>query len=292
MSIAAIDIGTNSVRLLIAEEKSQQLKRLASRLETPRLGAGSYQNSYLNHDAIERTIGVLKSYQKVIKQFNAASYVVATSAVRDAINQQEFLQRVKEEVGFEIKVVSGKEEARLSYLGITSSISKLEEQVLAVDIGGGSTEFIYGAKNKLEEYISINLGAVRLTERYDDDFTKMNLLAERMIKENIDKRKNSQLLGVGGTITTLVAIELELDSYNRKKVDGYFLTRNSIKRIFNKLASLSLIERKKVPGLQPKRADIILPGIIILLKIMEETDSEQIQVSEAGVLEGIIKKHI
>ncbi|MCK8817001.1 Ppx/GppA family phosphatase [Natroniella sulfidigena] len=292
MSVAAIDIGTNSVRLLIAQQEGKQLKRLASKLETPRLGAGICQNDYLNQDAIERTIEVLKGYQKIVEQFDASSYVVATSAVRDATNQQEFLQQVKEETGFEIKVVSGEEEARLSYLGITSSITHLEEQVLAVDIGGGSTEFIYGVKDELEEYTSINLGAVRLTEKYDDDFDKINLVAEKMIKEAIDNKDCVQLLGVGGTVTTLVAIELELEPYNRKKVDGYFLTKSSIERIFNKLSCLSLAERKKIIGLQPKRADIILAGIIILLKIMEETNLEQIQVSEAGILEGIIQKHI
>ncbi|MCK8827506.1 Ppx/GppA family phosphatase [Natroniella acetigena] len=291
MPVAAIDIGTNSVRLLIAHKKGGQFKRLASRLETPRLGAGIYQNGYLNQDAIERTIEVLKGYRKVVEQFDATSYLVATSAVRDATNRQEFLQRVKKEVGFEVKVASGEEEARLSYLGITSSISQLEEQVLAVDIGGGSSEFIYGAQGELEEYTSINLGAVRLTEKHDN-FDEMNLLAEKMIKEVIINRGCSQLLGVGGTVTTLVAIELELEQYNRNKVDGYLLTKDSIERIFNKLASLSLVERKKVVGLQPKRADIILAGIIILLEIMEQTDSKRIQVSEAGILEGTIQKYI
>ncbi|TDX44396.1 Ppx/GppA phosphatase family protein [Orenia marismortui] len=288
MVIGAIDIGTNSTRLLLAEKNKQGLTELASELRTPRLGEGVHKNEFLQEDAMNRTIKTLKEYQEIIDSYNGHTIAVATSAVRDAVNKASFLERVKKEVGIDIEVIEGIDEARLSYYGITSSLEKLSKRLLAIDIGGGSTELIFGKPNKMSEFTSINLGAVRLSENYGEDLESMKKEAYRMLSGVITDKEVEQLIGVGGTVTTLVAIKESLEEYDSELVHGFKLLKRDIEKILDRLQKLSLKERKKVIGLNPKRADIILGGIIILLTVMELVDQPYLKVSDASILEGLV----
>lgn len=288
MVIGAIDIGTNSTRLLLAEKNKQGLTELVSELRAPRLGEGVHKNKFLQEDAMNRTIKTLKEYQKIIDSYNGHTIAVATSAVRDAVNKASFLERVKKEVGIDIEVIEGIDEARLSYYGITSSLEKLSKRLLAIDIGGGSTELIFGKPNKMSEFTSINLGAVRLSENYGEDLESMKKEAYRMLSGVITDQEVEQLIGVGGTVTTLVAIKESLEEYDSELVHGFKLLKGDIEKILDRLQKLSLKEREKVIGLNPKRADIILGGIIILLTVMELVAQPYLKVSDASILEGLV----
>ncbi|GAB6139000.1 Ppx/GppA phosphatase family protein [Halanaerobaculum tunisiense] len=288
MRFGAIDLGTNSVRLLVAEAGENGLDRLVEELRVPRLGAKLDQTGILQQEAIERTIAVLVDYKKIIADYNAQPIIVATSAVREAANRQEFLRAVQDQVGEQIKVVSGTQEARLTYLGITAEADDLASDVLALDIGGGSTEFMLGAKDQLQDYQSTDLGAVRLTEAYDNNLKQIRHQVQTKLQAVPDLASYSQLVGVGGTITTLAAINHSLESYDRDIIQGTRLSQSNIKEILTKLKNLSLEGRKEVRGLTADRADIILAGIVILLAVLDETSSLQVMVSDAGILEGII----
>lgn len=288
MNLAAVDIGTNSLRLMIAKGSNDGLEIVVNQLRTPRLGEGINKDGHLKEEAIKRTVAVLKEYKELIAQYQATAYLVATSAVRDANNREYFLDKVKEETGFEVMAILGEEEARLSYLGITSALSDLDEDVLAVDIGGGSTEFIFGNSEEFREYRSINLGAVRLTESYKQNLNKMKDKAKEMANDILKNKKVGELVAVGGTVTTAVAIKEELQSYKREVVHGYSLSRSDIEKILDYLSNLSLEQRKEVIGLNPKRADIIVAGIVILLEIVKESGVSEIKVSDASILEGLI----
>ncbi|GAB6099792.1 Ppx/GppA phosphatase family protein [Halanaerocella petrolearia] len=288
MSIGAVDLGTNSVRLLVAEIDEDGLKRLNQELKVPRLGENIHQNGFLKEDAIKRTIKVLQGYKKVVKRFNAQPSIIATSAVRDANNREEFVTRVKKEVGWKVTPISGEEEARLSYLGVISELSELARDTLVIDIGGGSTEFIWGQQENLTEYKSINLGAIRLTESFGDDLKEMKQDVKTKLEPVLSSYSTTELVGVGGTITTLSAIDNSLEDYQREVVHASTLSYNRVEEILDRLASLSLSDREEVIGLDADRADIILAGIIILLVIMEQTKIDNITVSDAGILEGIV----
>jgi len=288
MRVGAIDIGTNSVRLLIAEHNSGGLNKLVSQLRTPRLGEGIHQSGYLKEEAILRTIEALREYREILNDYNAEVIAVATSAVRDAKNQDIFLERVKDETGIDIKVIKGTEEAKLSYLGVISAIEDLKDQVLVIDIGGGSTEFIFGKSKEISEFNSINLGAVRLTESYNENVEDMRKEAKRMLADLLKDSNVEQLIGVGGTVTTLVSIREELESYDYNSIHGADLSKRDIIKILDDLSLLSLKERREVIGLEAKRADIILAGIVILLEIMEASGQVTVKVSDDSILEGIV----
>ncbi|MGM0501308.1 MAG: Ppx/GppA phosphatase family protein [Bacillota bacterium] len=291
MKFAAIDIGTNSIRLLIAEYQDGSLDKLVNELRVPRLGEG-LNNGRINLKAQKRAIKVLKEYRELIEQYQADYRAVATSAIRDADNKDEFLKRVKEESGIKIDVIEGLEEARLSYLGIVKGVEKNEDNMLAIDIGGGSTEFIFGTVSGVTEYNSINLGAVRLKESHGENIEAMQDEAKEKIKAVLAVKEPQILLGVGGTITTLAAIEQELDTYQPQKIQNYELDLKTINEIFDYLAGLSLQERKKVVGLQEQRADIIIAGIVIVIAIMEYCSLRKLIVSDFGILEGIIYNNL
>ncbi|MFO7819942.1 MAG: Ppx/GppA phosphatase family protein [Halanaerobacter sp.] len=291
MNFAAIDIGTNSIRLLIAEHNEGELNRLVNKLRTPRLGEG-INDGIINSKAQKRAIGVLKEYQELVDSYQAHYRAVATSAIRDAENKEEFLNKTKEESGIKIDVINGLEEAELSYLGITSGLIKQEDNMLAVDIGGGSTEFIFGAIDGIREYKSINLGAVRLKESWKDDLEAMRSEAQSQVQEVLTDNKAEMLIGVGGTITTLASIDQNLEDYQPHKIQNYRLSFAEIGDILEQLKELNFAERKRIVGLAPDRADIIIPGIIILLEIMKASNLKRLQVSDFGILEGIIYNNI
>ncbi|WP_082788921.1 Ppx/GppA phosphatase family protein [Desulfolucanica intricata] len=283
--MSAIDIGTNSTRLLIANVTQHgEIKVLRSGLRTTRLGEGIQQKKLLP-EAMERTLKVIEDYLQISGEYSAENIILgATSAVRDALNQNEFISLVQEKTGYRIKVLSGTEEARLSYLGVVSGLNIEAHSVMVMDVGGGSTEFTW---NEGEEVVfkSFNVGAVRMTAAGDSYQEIQEKIAGNI--KSLPVKRDQALVGVGGTVTTLAAIKLKLSTYDPQLVHGSILNLNDISKILCLLEQKSLEERKKVTGLQPERADIIVSGVRIVHSIMSLLGQERLVVSEADILYGM-----
>ncbi|MDY6855329.1 MAG: Ppx/GppA phosphatase family protein [Thermodesulfobacteriota bacterium] len=301
---ASVDIGTNTIRLLIADlDKNGELKRVLHRMEITRLGENLVKGGEILPGAIERSIGVLKGYSNLTKKYKTKeTFAVATSVFREANNRDEFLKRVYKSTGLKIKIISGIEEARICFLGIVSAMGCLIDNILVIDVGGGSTELlIANGKNPITAY-SLHLGAVYLTERFIQSDPPMRSELDDM-RYFIDKSISSitrympetwigsssfHLVGTAGTITTLAALDQEMRTYNPDRINGYLLTRESIQRIYNMLIRLPLKKRRILNGLGKKRADIIIAGMVIVMGIMDSFMFDELKVSDAGLLEGII----
>lgn len=287
---AAIDIGTNSTRLLVADCDGRYLIPVSFYVKITRIGEGMTDGAGLKTEPVLRTIKALHDYRQLIEDYGAEQVrVVATSAVREAPNAQEFVERVKRETGFDVEIIKGEEEAYLSYLGACRSLPDIHCGTV-VDIGGGSTEFTCQMQNGSAASglccISVPVGSVRLTEH---PLLLSDLLAN--LKGALDKIKiwgGQNLIGVGGTITTLAAVDQELYIYDSRRIHGYRLSRTGVERILFRLAAKTNEERKNVPGLQPERADVIVAGTMILWAIMNYLERPEIVVSEADLLHGMI----
>lgn len=296
--VASIDIGTNTIRLLIADtDETKKLKRILSKKNITRLGEGFIKKKEISSKATQRSIKVLEKYLNLVNEYSAKkTFAVATSAVREAANKNEFLMEVHRNTGLEIQVVSEKEEASMTLTGVLSIINEVEGKALVIDIGGGSAEFIIIEDKTLITTHSLDLGAVYLTERFihSDPPTPLEL---ENLREFVDKRLSflpwvglsfSSLLGTAGTITTLAAIDQEMSIYDPEKINKYVLTREAVKSIYNSLKSLNRVERCLTTGLEMGREDIILAGAVVVLNIMETLNLNEITVSDFGLLEGII----
>lgn len=284
----AIDLGTNSARLLIGRIEQNQLVPIKSQLITTRLGEKMWERPYLTEGAMQRTIAVLTEFNWELKRWGVEKIrAVATSAVRDSENKQDFIRLVRDRVGLEVEVISGAEEAKLGYQGVVWGAGG-DEPIAVLDIGGGSTEFIFSRQNRIYAE-SYNLGAVRLT---GSPMTSQEIRAtvEPVARQIRDLPSNTLLIGVGGTITTAVAIREKLEVYERERVHGQKISLKEIESIYGRLAALSLEARYEVPGLSPQRADIIGAGLEILIGCMTAVDKDVIQASEADMLYGIINQ--
>ena len=290
MRTAVIDIGSNSVRLLIAEDRGGAINPVRTKLISSRLGEGMGKRPFLAQNAIDRTLGALEFFQKIIVEMGVETVTaVATSAVRDASNQQEFLTLVREKLGWNVRILSGAEEAQLSYSGAVQGLALSVGNPAVIDIGGGSTEFIWLAGED-PQFVSTRVGAVRMTEMEADKSTIREILKD--VFASMKKDGYHRLIGVGGTVTTLAAIQQELEIYDPDLVHGFLLERYQIERILAALEKMPIEKRKAVPGLQPARADIITAGIKILLTIMEGLDAESIMVSETDIMYGLAYQSI
>jgi exopolyphosphatase / guanosine-5'-triphosphate,3'-diphosphate pyrophosphatase len=297
MRVAAVDLGTNSTRLLVAEvENGCLVEELDRRTEITRLGEGVDATGRLSEAAVARVLDVCAEYREAIDAHDVASVVVVmTSAVRDAANGGELDAELRSRFGFEPETLSGEREARLTYRGATSWRGH-EEPLLVLDIGGGSTELVVGAGDEVEFHVSTQIGAVRFTERYlqSDPPSPEELAACRdAVRAGIAeagpervRRRPLDGIAVAGTPTSLAAIELDLEPYDRERVHGYRLARDSCERIIDRLAALALAERRRVPGLHPARAPTIVAGGLILAESMALFGLEAMEVSERDILEG------
>lgn len=296
MKAAAIDMGTNSARLLIAEYIEGKYKVSDRGLITTRLGEGVDKSGFLQEKAISRGVKAVKKFKNKIDSEKVKEVaVIGTSALRDVDNADIYSDLLKKETGYKLKIVSGSEEARLIYQGV--SLDFKTDNLLIIDIGGGSTEFIW--QDSKVNYKSLNIGAVRMTERYITDSDRplqeskykqiYNKISEELNKLNIGTAQ-PQAAGVGGTITTLGAIDQKLTKYDSNKIHGYRLKLAVVKQILNELKNKTLAERKDIAGLQPERADIITAGTIILAIIMEKFKLDEITVSENDILFGIARE--
>jgi len=282
---AACDVGTNSCRLLVAEiTEDGKLEVLRKEVITTRIGEGLQRSSWLRPEAINRTLNCLESFMDIMRRCQVTErVVVATSAVREAINRDDFLVLAEERIGMHIEVLSGEREGQLSYLGAKAGLD-LKANPLIADIGGGSTEVIHQRRGI--KSISIPVGAVRAWEAdWDEIEVKSRLAAE--LPDNM-RTKSSPLILVGGTATSLVAIKKGMTVYNRSQVQGEKLTLLEINAYYDRLNQLTLDERKALPGLQPERADIIVKGILIIKCLVELFGRQEVLVSDSDLLEGLI----
>ena len=296
MKIGAIDIGTNSMRLLTTDLIDNKLTNRKKYVNTTRIGQGVDENGFITEEAMERNINALKEYHDKCLDYGCEKiYCMGTSALRDSKNRSEFIKRSKDEAGIDVNVVDGEIEAKLGFSGVTNGIDK-EGDILVIDIGGGSTEFIFGNKEGIERNVSINIGALRLTEKYlsegysDSAFSDMREFINEQIKDIVSYLNEKEIecvCGIGGTITSLSAVNQNLEVYSMEKVHGSVITREEVQKMMDKFVSCSDEERKHINGLQPKRADIIAAGTEILICIMDNLSKKDVVVSEYDNLEGI-----
>ncbi|RTZ61527.1 MAG: hypothetical protein DSZ31_00145 [Gammaproteobacteria bacterium] len=290
--VAVIDIGTYSTRITIAKIENESFQILYEEGRITALGKGVKQTKKLSKDAMEETLKVLKRYKKLCEEYGVEdTLVLGTEALRVAQNREEFVEKLQE-MGFELKVISPWEEGKYAYLGAYFAV-KPQGRVCVIDQGGGSTEFVYGKGLEVENVVSLPFGIVNLTERFikNDPPTKeeieslTNYLSGEISK--LDKNVDT-LVGLGGTITTLVALEYDIYPYDPAKVNGKTLTKERVKYWFDKLASMTVEERKKLPQIEDRRAEAIIPGIAIFWKTMELFGKEEIVVSDWAVKHGAI----
>lgn len=300
--LAAIDIGTNTVLLLVAEiHASGALEPVIQREHIVRLGEGVDEHNTLQPGAMDRALGALRESVELARQHGAKTILAAaTSAVRDATNRREFLSRVRNELDLEVRVLSGDEEAALTYFGALSNKGHLQRGILLIDIGGGSTECIFGEAQTIEQARSLDIGSVRLTERCirNDPPGPEELEAVRdSVRAALQRLPwpTSAIehgIGVAGTVTTLAAMQLRLEVYDGTKVDGTRLTQPQVDALVETLASKSLAERRQLPGLPAKRADVILAGGIILAESLRHFQLPEVLVSDRGLRFGLIVDYL
>lgn len=295
-----IDIGTNSCRLFIAElentSEGKKIKReLVKDVEIVKLGEGVNKTHNLNPNAIKRTLDCLKKYKEKASSYGVENIrAFATSAVRDAENRDIFLQEVSK-LGIKIECISGKTEATLNFLG-NSLVFK--DRILVVDIGGGSTEFTLGKDKSIDFIQSINIGAVRATEKFfsDNDYSEEKLeKCKAWIRKNLEilktiKDRDFKLIGVAGTATTQISVRDKMEIYDSSKVHMATLTLDELKENLSLFLSKNFEERKNIIGLEEKRADVIIAGTLILLTILEELNQDKIIISESDNLSGAITR--
>ena len=305
--VAAVDCGTNSIRLLVADADpaTGELVDLDRRMTIVRLGQGVDRTGRLAPEALERTFAACREYAAVIKEHGAERLrFVATSASRDAENRDDFVRGVLDILGVEPEVISGDQEAEFSFTGATRELAgrdHLDRPYLVVDIGGGSTEFVVG-----EEHVraarSVDVGCVRMTERHlmrdgavtdpptEEQIAAMRADIERALdlaEESVPLAEARTLVGLAGSVTTMSAIAQELPTYDSARIHHSRVSRDRVREITEWLLHSTHAERAAVPSLHPGRVDVIAAGALVLLSIMERIGAEKVVVSEHDILDGI-----
>jgi exopolyphosphatase/guanosine-5'-triphosphate,3'-diphosphate pyrophosphatase len=300
--VAATDVGTNSVRLLVADVDGATgpLTTIDRRTRITRLGQGVNQTRRLDPDAIARTLVVLEEYADAIRELGAERVrMTATSASRDASNRADFFDPAERLVGVRPELISGDEEATLEFTGATHGLAEPEPYLL-IDVGGGSTEFIAGT-SKPDALISIDVGCVRLTEQYlhSDPPTPEELsvavgVVRDFLADDVDRAvpgaaHAKTLIGTAGTIWTMGAIELGVDASDSARIHHSRLSRAAVEEIFRTLATEPIAVRRHNPGLEPGRVDVIVGGVIVIVTAMRHWGFDELLVSEADILDGLVR---
>jgi exopolyphosphatase/guanosine-5'-triphosphate,3'-diphosphate pyrophosphatase len=298
-AVAAIDCGTNSTRLLVADDTGRELVRL---MRITRLGQGVDRTNVLAPEAIARTVSVLEEYRRSIDSFGAGRIrMVATSAVRDAENGAAFTEAAKAAVGADPEVLSGTEEGALAYRGASADLDSFDGDTLVVDIGGGSTEITLGRAGSVSS-VSLQLGCVRLTERFfkGDPPTVAEVSAARLAITdaliggeaalpalvNLDRAR--RMVGLAGTVSTLASLKLGVAEYDVEKLHHATLTLEEIRGMCDMLASLSVRDRRGLVGMVPGREDVLLAGALVLEAVADRYRCDQVIASEKDILDGIV----
>jgi exopolyphosphatase/guanosine-5'-triphosphate,3'-diphosphate pyrophosphatase len=296
MNIAVIDIGTNTVLLLIAQfDTSGKITPLVYEQRAPRLGKGVDSEKRLEVDSMLRVIEVLEEYAGIMSQYQLASIVVCgTSALRDAHNKDQFAELIHQKVGMDLEILNGEEEALWTYKGAISGLSSISKATV-VDIGGGSTEITTGDQYTVTNRVSLDIGSVRLTERWlkhDPPLrSELNQASEKVSNElatvkNLDVWE-STLVGVAGTATSLAILDQRQHEFTINAVTKYHMTKEAVQSLFTKLKGMQVKEIKKLSAVLEGRADIITAGTLILSQVMTQYKFDEMIVSERGVRYGL-----
>jgi exopolyphosphatase/guanosine-5'-triphosphate,3'-diphosphate pyrophosphatase len=294
---AAIDIGTNSVLLTVAEEVDGTLHPILERAEITRLGEGTAATGQLSPGGIERTLAVLLEYANSARALGAErTATVATSAARDASNGPQFLEQARRATGLEPEIIAGAREADLSFQAAAADFGAPGKPLVVVDIGGGSTEFAYGVSGPPSFHASLDIGAVRLTERYvacDPPSAWERAAVRATVDQALEvlprPPEGSELVALAGTATTLAALTLRLSTFDAARVHGAKLSHAQVHSLCERLWNLPLSERLTLPGLQPARADVIPAGAEILARVMERLGFRFVTISDRGVRWGLLR---
>jgi exopolyphosphatase/guanosine-5'-triphosphate,3'-diphosphate pyrophosphatase len=294
--VASIDIGTNTILLLIADVGKGVLKPLLEKETIVRLGEGVHPNGVLLEGAMERGIRTLTQCLKECQEMGVQRiFAAGTSALREAKNAGDFLRKVEEKLNLPIEIISGEEEAQLSFLAVTRDLGDHKKSILVVDVGGGSTEFVLGKGNQISHWVSLPVGSVRFTEQFllSDPVRQAEWVnMENEIIKGLEKVPHPQkpftMVAVGGTATTLASVEMGLEHFIYEKIHHFVLRRKVLESQLELYRSKTLEERRKIPGLFPARADVILAGGAILYFAMEEFEAPSVLISCHGVRYGLI----
>ncbi|WP_456432600.1 Ppx/GppA phosphatase family protein [Thermosulfuriphilus sp.] len=296
--LAALDLGTQTFRLLIGQVVGGKIRPLYRDRENVRLGEGLAERGEISPGAFSRGIETLRRFQEAMTFYRVKAYqAIGTAVFRKAGNGPDFLRQSERLVGIKIDIIDSQREADLSLKGVMAALPQGLEKVLVVDAGGGSTEFILAKGSRALKSLSLELGAVILAERFihDDPPGEEELQRlEENIKEVLkglpreDLSPVEALVATGGTATSLAALKLQMDHYDPDKVQGYTLSQEALRDLFSRLKDLSVSDRRNLRGLEPGREDIILPGVLIYLKVLEFLNIREMLISDAGILEGIL----
>ena len=298
--VASIDIGTNTILLLIAEVNKGVLKPLLEKETIVRLGEGVQQNGVLLEGAMERGIQTLTRYLKESQEMGVERiFAAGTSALREAKNAGDFLKRAGQELNLEIEVITGEEEAQLSFLAVARDLRNPEKPILVVDVGGGSTEFVLGKGNQIDDWVSLPVGSVRFTEQFllsdpvrQEEWVNMKSEINKGLGKVPPLHQPFTMVAVGGTATALASVALRLEHFVYEKIHHFALGRKALKSQLKLYRSKTLEERRKIPGLFPARADVILAGGAILYFAMEKFEIPSVFISCQGVRYGLIYKKL
>ena len=293
--VAAIDCGTNSIRLLVADldPETGELRDLDRRMTIVRLGQGVDRTGRLAPEALERTFAACREYAAVIREHGTDRLrFVATSASRDAENRDEFTAGVREILGVEPEVISGDEEAQLSFTGATRELGAadgLTPPYLVFDLGGGSTEFVLGS-DRVEAARSVDIGCVRLTERHGEDTLAMRADIKKALDlaaETVPLTTAATLVGLAGTVTTVAGISLGLPAYDSVAIHHARIPLARVREVTEQLLTATPEQRAAIPVMHPGRVDVIAAGALVLLAIMERSGARELVASEHDILDGI-----
>ncbi|MBS1837982.1 MAG: Ppx/GppA family phosphatase [Actinobacteria bacterium] len=292
--VAAIDCGTNSVRLLVTDG-DRTLRRL---MTITRLGRGVDATGRLDPDAVERTLEVLGGYRAEMDRHGVARVrVAATSASRDAANRDDFFDRAEHVLGVRPELLSGEEEAEASFRGATAGLDPTDGPFVVIDIGGGSTELAYGG-TRLDASVSVDMGCVRMTERFlhhDPPLPEELANCLSVVQQHLQDVQRvlpevagpSRFIGLAGTITNVAAVEIGLATYDPDRIHHFTLTREAVEDVFRTLATEALDDRIHNPGLEPARADVIVGGCCVLVQLFRTFGFDECLVSESDILDGL-----
>jgi exopolyphosphatase / guanosine-5'-triphosphate,3'-diphosphate pyrophosphatase len=286
--VAAVDIGTNSTRLLVAEVEDGAVRQaLDRRLRITRLGEGVDERGILLPQAIARVRNVLAEYRRALEEQGAErTLAVATSAVRDAENGEAFLGEVEWSYGFSTRLLSGDDEALLTYRGVSAG-RELPDGTLVIDVGGGSTELIVGGADGVSFHASLDLGCVRLTERFGADFDAAAADARDLLAERLPALNPQAAIGVAGTVTTIATLDLGLPEEDPEVVHGHRLSAAAISEWSDRLTGMTVEEIRALPGMHPDRAPVIAAGAVVVRETLAHFGLDELEVSEQDILDGI-----
>ncbi len=294
MRYGSIDIGTNAVLLLVMESNGQ-LEELYDASTITRLGEGILATGRLIRPAMERTVGALVHYRRVLDDYGVKTLdCFGTAALREAANRDEFVEMAWQRAGIRVRVISEYEEAYYTYLSVKNDPQICGEELLIVDIGGGSTEITRGTRLRFLGYVSLPLGTVKLTERFirhDPPLAEELANLSGFVREQVAARKGSEnrsIVGMAGTVTTLAAMVLGLEAFDKKKVHGMVISLATLSEWRERLLAMTVGERKGLPGMEPGREDLIPQGVVLMEEIVVASGGTQFTVSTAGARYGVL----